>query len=146
MYENDVNLNSVLNVNVMGNNTALKVPIYWESDGSKGIKVNENGDTSFTVPGKYNVRAFCRNNGVPITSNWLEITATEKPSLKSIEMDTTGLNDEARTLNENNKIRSYDPNSFLTYYDQFGNKWEGTSEDPLPQATFTVPHQPRWVY
>ena len=136
-YNMPVNLNSVLNVNVTGSGgSALSVPVYWE--GSMGINVKENGDASFDAPGEYRVRAYCFKNGAKVTSDWRTITATEKPMLKSISLDVSGIDENKLVLNDKNRSRSYDLSSFISYKDQFGNAWEGTKEEPLPDVKFSV--------
>ena len=138
------NLNSVLNVNVTGSGgSALSVPVYWE--GSNGISVKENGDAFFDAPGEYRVRAYCFKNGGKVTSDWRTVTATEKPMLRSINLDVSGLDEDKLILNEKNRSRSYDLSSLVIYRDQFGNAWEGTKEEPLPKAKFSVNEDDRDV-
>ena len=138
-YNEAVNLNDVLNVNVFnGDGKSLSVPVYWEDNNSKGINVSDNGDVTFTVPGNYRVRAYCLSDGVPVSSDWLQITALESATLNSLDLDTSDIDEDDLNLTEKHKTRSYDLNSFVSMYDQNGDEWSGTPEEPMPEVAFSI--------
>ena len=138
-YDESLNLNKELDVTVKDSNKALmNVPIYWEDNGSRTIEVSESGETEFSTPGTYKVRAFCLQNGRHINSNWVEITAAEKAALKTIDFAAPDYDEEDLTLTKKNQSRSFDLNSFIKYYDQFGEIWKGTETSPLPEIEFSL--------
>lgn len=139
-YDQPLNLNKELDVTVLKNDdkTLLNVPIYWEDNDSRMISVHESGDTEFSTPGTYKVRAYCLQDGVHINSNWIEITAGEKASLKKIDFAAPDYDADDLALTKKTQSLAFDLNSFVKYYDQFGEIWEGTEESPLPTVSFSV--------
>ncbi|MDO4870098.1 MAG: hypothetical protein Q4A65_07455 [Bacillota bacterium] len=137
-YDESINLNRELDVTARKtDDTVMNIPIYWEDNDVRTITVAENGDTSFTTPGEYKVRAYSLNNGQKIVSNWITIKAKAKAALSTIDF-RTALDQDDLTLTKKYPSKSYDLNSFVKYYDQFGEVWEGTKDDPLPEMQFEV--------
>lgn len=138
-YDQEINLNKELDVTVQNTDGGLmSIPIYWEDNGVRPAEVHESGEAKFSTPGTYKVRAYSLNNGQKITSNWIDIEAKAKPALKKIDFSVPSLDEDLLTLTKKYNTRSYDLNSYLKFYDQYGETWEGTREDPLPTIRFSL--------
>ena len=142
-----INLGQVLKADAVDKTGKVRsVSMYWEAKKDSGISVEENGDTSFTSKGEYMVRPYCYNmDGTRIFPKdendkfvWLKVTAQDKADLTRIVIDKPPFDDDAVTLTKKEPAQSYALDSFLKYYDQYGEKWEGTEEKPLPKVVFKV--------
>ena len=137
-YDKPINLNQELDVTIKDNNNNLmNVPVYWE-DNEHSISVEDSGETHFTRPGKYKVRAYCLKNDEHINSNWIEVTAEEKAELERIGFALPEFDADDLTLTKKDQSLVFDLNSFIKYYDQFDKEWKGTEESPLPKIEFTL--------
>lgn len=139
-YDQKINLNKELDVTVKDNaGSRISVPIYWEDNNvTPEVNVEENGETTFSTPGTYKVHAYTLSNEDKIISNTITIEAKAKPTLKTIDFSAPSLDEDLLTLTKKHNTRSYDLNSYLKFYDQYGETWEGTKEDPLPTIKFDV--------
>ena len=127
---------------------ARKVAMFWEAKSlsGSGIEVSENGDTEVTKKGTYKVRPYCYDsNDVKIYPKdkdndpiWLEVIVQDRAELSEIKIEKPDFDEDEVTLTKKKPAQSYDLESFLKYYDQYGEKWEGTEERPLPKVAFTV--------
>ncbi|MBP3896344.1 MAG: hypothetical protein J6D57_00715, partial [Mogibacterium sp.] len=121
-------------------------PVYWESKGTSGVEVTEDGSATFSKKGTYMVRPYSYNvddvkiipkdkNGEPI---WIEVTANDKPQLSSIVINKPELDEDDATLTQGTRSLGFDLESYTKFYDQYGDKVEGTEEDPLPTIRYSV--------
>ena len=142
-----VNLNHVLTADAVDSTGKIRgVPVYWESKGTTGITVDQSGQTTFTKKGTYQVRPYSFNTNnekiVPRDDNqkpvWLEVVAQDKASLSSIVIHKPDFEATDTTLSEGITALGFDLASYTKFLDQYGEKWEGTDEDPLPVVKYSV--------
>ena len=139
-FDESVNLSKELNVDVKDHSgTSINVPIFWQDQSASGTRyVEENGDTKFPTPGEYKVRAYTINGENTINSNWFTVKAKEKAALTSIALEKPDYDEADLTLTKEYPTRSFNIASMVRYYDQFGNSWKGTDEDPTPKLAYSV--------
>lgn len=106
-------------------------PVSWDAKELKGIKITDAGMVSFTEPGTYHVRAAVNDS---VKSGWYKITAKEARALDKIEFKAPQFKDDQITLTKNDRSKSFDLSSYLSYFDQYGDKWNGSK----PNVDFTV--------
>ena len=143
-----VNLNHVLTANAVDSTGKIRgVPVFWESRGTTGITVDQSGQATFTKKGTYQVRPYCysiENNLkiVPRDDNnkpvWMEVVAQDKASINSIVIQKPEFEVADTTLSEGITALGFDLASYTKFYNQYGEKWEGTSEEPLPVIRYGV--------
>ena len=146
-WDETVNLGHVFTVNAIDESGKIRgVPVSWESRGITGINVEESGETTFTKKGTYQVRPFSidmdRNKIVPRDESnnpiWLEVVAQDKTTLGSIVINKPEFDEDDVTLTEGTPSLGFDLGSYTKFLDQYGDKWEGTKEDPLPEVKYGV--------
>jgi|GEM_PF-5516378 len=122
-------------------------PVYWESKGTAGIEVDENGKTTFSKKGTYKVRPYSYDlsdkkvipkdaNGDPL---WFDVTAQEKTELASIVLNKPELDEDDSTLTRGTRALGFDLASYTRFFDQYGDKWTGgEDEEELPTVKYSV--------
>ena len=142
-----LNLNHVLTADAVDSTGKIRgVPVFWEAKEISGITVAESGETKFIRKGTYHVRPYSHDMDghkiVPRDDNdkpvWLEVVAQDKASLSSIVISTPDFEDADTTLSEGITALGFDLASYTKFLDQYGEKWEGTKEDPLPVVKYGV--------
>jgi len=146
-WNETVNLGHVFEADAVDASGKIRgVSVLWESKGTSGINVERSGETTFTKKGTYKVRPFCYNMEgkkiVPVDSSqnpvWLEIIAQDKATLGSIVINKPELSEAELTLSEDNTPLGFDLGSYTNFFDQYGDKWEGTDNEPLPEVRYSV--------
>lgn len=142
-----VNLSHVFTADAVDASGKIRsVPVFWESKGTAGITVDRSGETTFTRKGTYKVRPFSYDmSGTKIVQKdksgdpvWLEVTAQDKAVLSSIVINKPELEADDTTLTEGTTALGFDLASYTKYFDQYGDKWEGSKADPLPEVRYSV--------
>lgn len=146
-WDQAVNLGHVLTADAVDKTGKIRgVSVLWEAKGAAGINVDESGETTFTKRGTYKVRPYCYDldkkkvvprdeSGNPI---WIEIVAQDKAALSSIVIDKPEMDEDDTTLSEGTAALGFDLGSYTKFFDQYGDKWEGTESDPLPEVRYSV--------
>lgn len=146
-WNETVNLGHVLTADAVDASGKIRgVSVLWESKGTSGISVDASGETTFTRKGTYKVRPYSYNmegkkivptdkSGDPV---WMEVTAQDKATLGSIVIDKPDFEAEDTTLSEGTTALGFDLGSYTKYFDQYGDKWGGTEEEPLPEVRYSV--------
>ena len=137
VYTKSINLNSVLDAEAYdGDLMAKDIQLLWEDNDVDGIEVEPDGTTTFTEPGKYKVRAFCYDSGRDkVTSDWKIIEATEEPIIDNIEFNKpSDLDENDLTITKKEQVKGFDLKSYISIYDQYGEKWNGEK----PEFKFEV--------
>jgi len=145
-----VNLAHVITADAVDTSGKIRgVSVFWESKGTPGITVDRSGETTFTKKGTYKVRPFSYDmtgkkivptdkSGDPV---WLEVVAQDKASLSSIVIHKPELTEEDTMLSEGTTALGFDLGSYTQFFDQYGDKWEGTEDAPLPEVRYSVSSQ-----
>lgn len=149
-WDETINLGHSFTVDAVDRTGKIRgVPVFWESKGTTGITVDPSGETTFTKRGTYKVRPYSydvnRNKVVPTDSSgdpvWLEVVAQDKASLSSIVIHKPELTEEDTMLSEGTTALGFDLGSYTQFFDQYGDKWEGTEDAPLPEVRYSVSSQ-----
>ena len=110
-YTEKINLGQKLTAHVLDySGRSRGFPILWESNGAEGITVSENGDTEFSKPGTYKVRAFTFSDlqGYRIHSPWIEITVREPAELDTIEIAKPDLDEDELVMTKKYPYKELD--------------------------------------
>ncbi|HAR92388.1 MAG TPA: hypothetical protein DCR28_04795 [Eubacterium sp.] len=137
IYTEEVNLSNVLRAKAVdGSGKTKNIQLLWEDSGDDGIELEESGIAKFTKPGFYRVRAFCVNNeGTKLASDWVEIETVEKAKLSKIDFTKpSDLDEDDLNITKKSQAKAFDLNSYISMYDQYGEKWTGEK----PNIVFTV--------
>ena len=142
-----LNLNHVLTADAVDSTGKIRgVSVFWEAKELSGITVEESGETKFSRKGTYHVRPYSRDMEghkiVPKDDNdnpvWLEVVAQDRASLSSIVISKPDFEDADTTLSEGITALGFDLASYTKFLDQYGEKWEGTKDNPLPVVKYSV--------
>ncbi len=143
-WDESINLGHYFNVDPVDQSGKIRgVPVYWESKGTPGITVSENGQATFTKRGTYKVRPYSYNiedkkiiprdkNGDPV---WLEVTAQDKVKLSKIEFNKPDMDESETELTEGKTTIGFDLSSYIKFYDQYGDIWEGDVKETTDEGT-----------
>ena len=90
-----------------------------------GITVSENGDTEFSKPGTYKVRAFTFSDlkGYRIHSPWIEITVREPAELDTIEIAKPDLDEDELVMTKKYPYKELDISKYVKFLDQYGDEY-----------------------
>ena len=122
-------------------------PVYWESKGTAGLEVSEDGKAVFSRKGTYKVRPYSYNvddkkiiprdaSGDPV---WIDVTAQEKTELTSIVVSKPELDSDDSTLTRGTRALGFDLASYTKFFDQYGDNWIGGEDDEtLPTVRYSV--------
>ena len=131
-YNKPVNLNNVLTYEVTDSTDVIvETQVKWQSrePSSAGIYVNaDSGNVTFLKPGTYNVRPYVINNeGKPVYSAWIPITATEH--------DMTYFGPQAPTCTNDGCTEHYWCSDCKKYFSDAEGTIELAAEDVIIEAT-----------
>ncbi len=128
LYSRKINMHSFIDHMVMtANGYEKNVPVYWEAKERKGITIDEDGDTSFEIPGTYHVRVWCSDNdGNPVYSDWMEIYARDVAELTTVTMEKPDLDPSQLRITKKKQTKVLDLEDYLKFYDQYGREWNPT--------------------
>ncbi|MCR5429907.1 MAG: hypothetical protein K6E58_01560, partial [Eubacterium sp.] len=137
IYTDEICLDSELKAKAIDEAGRTKrIQLRWEGNGDDGIDVDESGLVKFSKPGTYKVRAYCTDDtGNSIFSSWAEVIATEKSKLTTINFTKPAdLDEDDYTITKKNQSKQFDLDSYISMFDQYGEKWTGAK----PTIEYTV--------
>lgn len=110
---------NVLITDEKGNKVSREIS--WEAKESKGIQLTPDGNVTFDKAGEYQVRIMSEG----IYSDWLSIYAKNPAKLSKITFTAPDFKSAEVTLTADRTSLSYDLESYLEYFDQYGEVWTG---------------------
>ena len=135
-----VYVSELLDVVDENGSTVDSCPVVWEAENyGEGINV-EDGKVSFTEDGTYKIRAILNPESAgEFTTDWIQVTPRQERKVTSAEFAAEDIESIKlafkyfKNSTHSSQLRVDIP-SFITCYDQYGDKWAGE----LPEIEITV--------